>query len=253
MLARLGRAADAREAEGEEQLARQKGSKRLRKKEKGMQIKFLGHAAFLISATDGTRVITDPYKSGAFGNNIRYGEIREKADLVTVSHSHDDHGYVEGLPGKPEVVRASGMRKAKGIEFVGISTSHDERGGRERGQNTVFCFTVDSVRLCHLGDLGHQLDQRKAKEIGPMDVLFVPVGGLFTIDADGATAVCEALNPRVVIPMHFKTDRCGFALASVEEFLRGKQNVRRVGGSTVELRKEDLPTTRQIIVLEPAL
>ncbi len=218
-----------------------------------MEIKFLGHAAFLITAESGTRIITDPYKSGSFGNNIRYAEIREVAELVTISHEHEDHGYVAGLPGQPEVLRGPGTRTARGIEFVGIATSHDEKGGSERGENTVFCFTVDGVRLCHLGDLGHMLDASTAREIGSADVLFVPVGGVFTIGSKGAAAVGKALSPKLTIPMHFKTDRCGFPLASVEDFIRGKNNVRRVGGSTVEVRKDDLPTSPQIIVLEPAL
>lgn len=218
-----------------------------------MQIKFLGHAAFLITAEDGTKIITDPYKSGSFGNSIRYGEIREVADVATVSHEHEDHGYVEGLPGTPQVVREAGAHNVGGMEFVGISTSHDEHGGRERGGNTIFCFTVDGVRLCHLGDLGHRLDPPKAREIGPVNVLFVPVGGVFTIDPEGAAAVCEELGPRLIIPMHFKTDRCGFALAPVEDFVRGKENVRRVGGSTMEVTKDELPTSPRIAVLEPAL
>jgi len=218
-----------------------------------MQIKFLGHAAFLVTAEDGPRIVTDPYKSGSFGNNIRYGEIREEADLVTVSHEHEDHGHVAGLPGTPQVVRGPGTLNAGGVEFVGISTSHDESGGSERGESTVFCFTVDGVRLCHLGDLGHRLDPSTARQIGSVDVVFVPVGGVFTIDPEGAAAVCKDLNPRLIIPMHFKTDRCGFPLAPVEDFVRGKENVRRVGGSTVEVRKDELPASAQIVVLEPAL
>jgi len=213
-----------------------------------MKIKWLGHASFMITSEAGIKIITDPYASG---ESLRYGEIKESADIVTVSHEHGDHNNVAAVKGNPEVVR--GTAKVKEVEFKGIPTYHDNVGGNQRGKNTIFCFEVDGIRVCHLGDLGHQLSDKQVAEIGRVDILLVPVGGFYTIDANVATVVCNQLTPKVIIPMHYATDKCRFPIASVDEFLRGKGNIDRPDASEVEFKKGELPTTTQIIVLKSAL
>lgn len=215
-----------------------------------MKIKWLGHACFLISSKGGLRVITDPY---AAGGGIDYSPIRETADVVVVTHDHGDHNNVSAVQGKPEVVKGSGTRTAKGIHFRGIATFHDASNGQQRGLNTVFCFTMDDLKLCHLGDLGHVLGPAQLTEIGAVDILFVPVGGFFTIDAILASQVCDQLKPKVVLPMHFKTPRCGYPIAGVESFLKGKKNVRKATGSEVEFERDKLPAATEIVLLQPAL
>ncbi|MCJ7670289.1 MAG: MBL fold metallo-hydrolase [Dehalococcoidia bacterium] len=215
-----------------------------------MKVKWLGHACFLITSRDGLRVITDPY---AVGGGINYSPIKETADVVVVSHDHDDHSNVSTVQGKPEVVKGSGKKTAKGIQFKGIATYHDDSQGKRGGANTVFRFDVDDTRLCHLGDLGHVLSPEQVTEIGAVDILFVPVGGFFTIDAPVASQVCDQLKPKVVIPMHFKTPKCAYPIAGVEDFLKGKKNVRKVGGSEVEFERGKLPAVTEIVLLQPAL
>ena len=215
-----------------------------------MKIKWLGHASFLITSRDGLRVITDPY---TVGGGIDYSPIRETADVVVVSHDHSDHNNVSTVQGKPEVVKGSGKKTAKSIQFKGVGTSHDAAQGKQRGTNTVFCFTIDDMRLCHLGDLGHVLGPGQVTEIGAVDILFVPVGGFFTIDASVASQVCDQLKPKIVIPMHFKTAKCAYPLAGVEDFLKGKKNVRKAPGSEAEFEREKLPAATEIVVLQPAL
>lgn len=215
-----------------------------------MKVKWLGHACFLITSKGGVRIITDPY---AVGGGINYSPIEETADIVVVSHGHSDHNNVSAVRGTPEVVEGSGTRTAKGIQFRGIATYHDTSQGKERGPNTVFCFNVDDIRLCHLGDLGHMLSPEQITEIGAVDILFVPVGGFYTIDASVASQVCDKLKPKVAIPMHFKTPKCAYPIAGVEDFLKGKENVKRVGESEVELEREELPATTEIVLLQPAL
>jgi len=215
-----------------------------------MKVKWLGHACFLITSRDGLRVITDPY---AVGGGINYSPIKETADVVVVSHDHDDHSNVSAVQGKPEVVKGDGKKTAKGIQFRGIATYHDASQGTQRGPNTVFCFTIDDIRLCHLGDLGHVLGSEQVTEIGAVDILFVPVGGFFTIDAPVASQVCDQLKPKIVIPMHFKTPKCAYPIAGVEDFLKGKKNVRKVAGSEVEFGREKLPAATEIVLLQPAL
>lgn len=215
-----------------------------------MKIKWLGHSTFLITAGDGTRIITDPYCEGM---GLSYGAITEAADMVTVGHKHPDHDNVSAVKGNPQVIDGAGSQRAKGIEFKGIDTYHDPSAGQERGSNTVFCFNVDGVRVCHLSDLGHQLSEQQVAEMGGVDVLLIPVGGTYTIDAATASQLCDRLKPRVAIPMHYKTDKCAFPLSGVEDFLKGKARVKRMDASEVELKKEQLPEATEVIVLQHAL
>ncbi len=217
-----------------------------------MKVKWIGHACFAITGSDGTVVVTDPYEPGGFGGAVGYGPIPVEPDIVTVSHGHEDHGYVQGLRGNPIIVKEGGASKAKGMKFDLHKSFHDTGHGAERGSNNIICFTVDGVRVCHLGDLGHELDAATAGAIGDVDVLLVPVGGFFTIDAAVATSVVETLNPRVVVPMHYKTDKCGFPIDTVEPFIKGKPNVERTGSTEFDVDKDSLPQQTKIVVLEPA-
>lgn len=213
-----------------------------------MKIKWLGHATFLITSDTGTRIITDPYLPT---DELRYGEINEAADIVTVSHDHFDHNNVAAVKGKPEVVRVT--TEVKGIKFRGISTCHDESQGEQRGKNTIFCFELDGIKICHLGDLGHLLTDKQVLEIGKVAMLLIPVGGFYTIGASIASQVCNQLKPMVIIPMHFKTDRCHLPIATVEEFLKGKTGVTRPDSSEVEFKRGELPANTRIVILKPAL
>ena len=215
-----------------------------------MKVKWLGHSCFLVTSKGGVRIVTDPY---AVGGGIDYSPIKETADVVVVTHGHDDHNNISAVQGKPEVVRGDGTKTAKGIQFKGIATYHDASQGTQRGPNTVFCFTVDDISLCHLGDLGHVLSPGQVNEIGAVDILFIPVGGFYTIDAVVASQVREQLKPRIAIPMHFKTPKCAYPIAGVEDFLKGKKGVRKVIGSEMEFEREDLPTATEIVLLQPAL
>jgi len=213
-----------------------------------MKIKWLAHAAFLITADSGTRIITDPYK---VEDNLKHSEIKEASDIVTISHAHSDHNNVAAVRGNPRVVQDTS--EVKDIKIKSIPTAHDDTGGTQRGKNTVFCFEVDGINVCHTGDLGHLLTEEQAAAIGKVDVLILPVGGHFTIDAKAAGRVCDQLKPKVIIPMHFKTDKVVLPIAGVDVFLEGKNNVTRSDGSEIELKAGDLPDNARIIVLKPAL
>jgi L-ascorbate metabolism protein UlaG (beta-lactamase superfamily) len=215
-----------------------------------MKVKWLGHACFLITSKDGLKVLTDPY---AVGGGINYAPIKETADIVLVSHGHDDHSNVSAVQGKPEVVKGDGIKTVKGIQYKGIAAYHDEAQGGQRGPNTIFYFTLDGIKLCHLGDLGHLLSPDQVNEIDAVDILFIPVGGFFTIDAPAASQVCDQLKPKVVIPMHFKTSKCAYPIAGVEDFIKGKKNVKRVEDSEVDFEQEKLSATTEIVLLRPAM
>ncbi len=215
-----------------------------------MKIRWLGHSSFLITSATGTRLITDPYVTGG---NLSYGEIKESADIVTVSHGHHDHNNVAVVQGNPEVVSEAVTVEIKGIKFKGIPSYHDDAGGKMRGTNIIFGFEIDGIRVCHLGDLGHRLSDEQVAELGKVDILLIPVGGFYTIDARVATEVGNQLKPRVIIPIHFRTDRYSGPLVGVDEFLRGKKDVSRLDISEVEFKAGQLPTSTQIVVLKPAL
>ena len=215
-----------------------------------MKIKWLGHASFLITSESGVRIITDPYQSGG---ELKYQPVTEVADIVTVSHDHFDHNQVATVRGNPEVVSGAGTKEVKGIRFRGVPCAHDEEGGKLRGANFIFCFGVDGVKVCHLGDLGHPLSAEQLQEIGAVDVVLIPVGGFYTIDAKVASDVCLKLKPKLVIPMHFKNERCAFPISGVDDFLLGKEDISRLDSSEVEVKREELPPSTRIIVLKPAL
>jgi L-ascorbate metabolism protein UlaG (beta-lactamase superfamily) len=218
-----------------------------------MKIKWYGHAAFLITSDQGTKIIIDPYEPGAFGGQLSYGKIKDQVDIVLTTHDHADHNYTKDLPGTPQIVKGSGPKMAKGISMKGISTYHDPSQGSERGANTIFTLKIDNIQLCHLGDLGHLLSDKELAEIGPVDILLIPVGGFFTIDPKEATRVAEQIKPKIVIPMHFKTAKCGFPIAPVEDFLKGKTNTKRPKASEATFDKATLPQQMEIVVLEHAL
>ncbi len=215
-----------------------------------MKITWLGHAAFLLE-TQGLKIVTDPYDHN--DDRIGYGPITIPVDIVTISHDHADHNYAKDLRGNPQPVKGSGTFDVKGITFTGIETHHDSTTGSQRGGNTIFVIRAEGMNLCHAGDLGHTLSGDKIEAIGPVDILLIPVGGFYTIDAAEATKVMEDLNPKLVIPMHFKTGVLDFPITGVDAFLEGKSNVRRQGSSEIEVTEQTLPGKREIVVLEHLL
>jgi L-ascorbate metabolism protein UlaG (beta-lactamase superfamily) len=217
-----------------------------------MKLKWIGHSCFLLTADSGATLLTDPYDASSYSGAIRYQPIDLAPDVVTMSHGHADHAGIEQLGGDPVVLKAPGLREIEGFTIKGISTFHDTEYGATRGDNTVFRISADGITICHLGDLGHVLEASQVAEIGDVDVLLVPVGGTFTIDAGGATRVWQQLGPPVTIPMHFLNEKNSLRLETVDRFLAGKPDVERPGVSELTLEKEKLPASPKIVLLEPA-
>ena len=213
-----------------------------------MKIKWVGHACFLIEGKEG-RVMTDPY-----GESIPYRPPDYTADVITVSHDHFDHNAVERVKGSPTVIRGEGTHSASGIHFQGIASFHDESGGAKRGTNTIFAFEMEGLKMAHLGDLGEALSDEQMAALAEVEVLFVPVGGHFTIGPDEAAALVKRLpNLKVVIPMHFKTDSVDFPIEPVDRFLEEMGSYERPETSQVEITPESLREGKRVIVLEHAL
>ncbi len=217
-----------------------------------MKVKWLGHSAFLLTSDSGVRVLTDPYRSGSYDGAVAYKPIKEKADVVTASHRHDDHYCLEGLPEGYQCVTEAGRHTVAGLSITGFKSYHDTSRGEDRGSNIIFVIEMDGIRVCHLGDLGHTLSDEEAAAIGRVDVLLVPVGGLYTIGPKEAVNVMKALSPSVTIPMHFKTEALGFPIKPVDDFLSLAGDSMRPGTTETEIRQEDL-SGRRVIVLEHEL
>ncbi|MHB8730276.1 MAG: MBL fold metallo-hydrolase [bacterium] len=216
-----------------------------------MKITYLGHATFLIEG-DGTKVLIDPY-----GEKVGYPIPSVDADAVLVSHEHDDHTNVAMAKGKPPVVRglADGDWRKIVKEPVGkvsvssVPTYHDDTQGSQRGRNTVFILETEGLRVVHLADLGHLLDDSQVKAIGHPDVVMIPVGGYYTIDAAQAKQVLDGLQPRVVIPMHYKTEvNAGWPIGDLNGFLGVIGQTKNVGHS-VTVDRAKLPKTREVWVM----
>jgi L-ascorbate metabolism protein UlaG (beta-lactamase superfamily) len=214
-----------------------------------MKIEWLAHASFLVTSKNNLKLVTDPYHNGP---GFHYRPINETADIVTKSHDHGDHSNTGAVKGNPEIVDKAGAQTVKGLVIKGIPTFHDEAKGSKRGINLIFCFTMDDITVCHLGDLGHLLDPKQLADLGAVDVLIIPVGGYFTIDAKEATAVTQSIKPKLVFPMHYKTAKTDLPIHPIDEFLIGKTKIQKVNSSEYELTKETLPEETEIIVLQPA-
>ncbi len=209
-----------------------------------MEIIWLGHSCFRIKEK-GVVLITDPYDS-----TIGYSLGEPKANIVTSSHSHPGHSFVAGIGDEPRVVRGPGEYEIANVFITGISTFHDAEKGKKWGKNTVYLIEMDEITICHLGDLGHALSSEQVEKMSGVEVLMVPVGGLCTIDAIAAAEVVRLLEPRVVIPMHFKTDAVSFDLEPVANFLKemGMKQISPEPG--LSLTKSTLPDETRIVVLD---
>ncbi|OGC91878.1 hypothetical protein A2876_03960 [Candidatus Amesbacteria bacterium RIFCSPHIGHO2_01_FULL_48_32b] len=212
-----------------------------------MEVTYLGHSSFRIKGKTAV-IVTDPYDEncGKFPKDV-------SADIVTVSHDHSDHNNIKSLSSS-FIVHGPGEYEVKGVSIIGVHTWHDEKLGAERGANTVYVIEIDGMRVAHLGDLGHKLSQEQIDEMGPVDVVMVPVGGVYTIDAATAGNVVKQVDPWMVIPMHYQQaglDSAAFGkLTGVGEFLKemGKTDVQAIPKLVISVDR--LPTEQQVVVLE---
>lgn len=207
-----------------------------------MLIQWLGHACFLIQSDTGNRVLTDP-----FNEKVGYPLPHVEADIVTVSHQHFDHNAVTVVRGRPKVIQEPGEHRIAEISVKGVSTFHDKEQGAKRGANIVFVINVDGLNVCHLGDLGHLLSREQLDRIGRVDVLLIPVGGTFTIDAAEAVQTVAAIEPRIAVPMHYKTAYMDFPITGVDEFTKHYDRVSHC--DRLEVTSDGLPEQTEVVVV----
>jgi L-ascorbate metabolism protein UlaG (beta-lactamase superfamily) len=203
-----------------------------------MRIRWHGHACFEVS--NGQVVVMDPHD----GRSIGIPPPRVKADIALVSHNHFDHNSVRSVKGNNTRVYDKPGKFADGkMDILGVPSCHDDVGGAKRGPVILFKFAMEGIRFCHLGDLGCLLGEEELAAIGEVDVLFVPVGNIFTIDAVKAWQVITAINPQVAIPMHYRVGGLSISVKTIDPFLaeaKGKAEVINVG-NVIEFDRQDLP------------
>ena len=208
-----------------------------------MEITWLGHSCFKLKGKQAT-VITDPF-SPATGYTL--GKVT--ADIVTVSHPHPGHSYVQGVADEPRVLKSPGEYESAGVLTVGVHTYHDNEKGAQRGKNTAFVIDVDDVMICHLGDLGHVLTAEQVAEINGVDVLLIPVGNVSTIDAVQAAQIVRQLEPKIVIPMHYKTEAEKKDLETADRFLKEMGVKEAIAQPKLLVNKSSMPLTMQVVML----
>ena len=166
-----------------------------------MLITCMGHSQFLLEDRHGQRLVTDPFDA-----HTGYPMVPVRADCVTLSHAHGDHSCVEKVTGAPVVLRESGTHSPlPDVRITGIPSFHDDERGAKRGANLLMLIEMDGLRVLHCGDLGHLPDEEILRGAGRVDILLIPVGGFFTIDAEAAMETCRLFAPRVIVPMHYRT------------------------------------------------
>jgi L-ascorbate metabolism protein UlaG (beta-lactamase superfamily) len=238
-----------------EEMAKGKGMKETEgAPEKEILLQYLGHSSFLLQA-DELSVLMDPYSP-----DVGYGALQLKADLVTASHEHLDHNYVAAVP-EAKVLRgltsdALGWEDisftAGDLTVTNLPTYHDGSSGKLRGRNSAFIFDLPDFRLVHLGDLGHLLSESDLEKLAPVDILLIPVGGHYTIDAGEAKEIIEQVKPKVAIPMHYRLEATrNWPIAGLDEFIAGLENVKKVGKKPLSFKAGQLPENTEIWVMEP--
>jgi L-ascorbate metabolism protein UlaG (beta-lactamase superfamily) len=197
-----------------------------------MKIQWLGHSAFKLTESTGTTVVTDPYHP-----YVGFDMEKIKCDAVTISHNHKDHSYKDAISGKFQLINTLGAFEINGIHISSVQSFHDNENGKKRGKNLIFKFRIDGVDVCHMGDIGEDCSPELAEAIGNVNVLMIPIGGKFTINAEKAFEYVDLLMPDVVIPMHYKTENLQFDLEKIDDFVDyfDEDNIIRVEGDTIEV------------------
>ncbi|MBU0598159.1 MBL fold metallo-hydrolase [Patescibacteria group bacterium] len=211
-----------------------------------MYITWLGQACFKIQGKEAT-IITDPFEP-KIGLNMPH----LKADVVTVSHDHYDHNNVKAISGQPFVIDTPGEYEIKNILIQGIPSWHDDKEGAERGANIIYIFVFEEIKIAHLGDLGTTLSQEQLEKIEGVDILLIPVGGVYTIDGKKAAEVISQIEPRIVIPMHYKIPKLKEKINNEDLFCKEMGIKNDNVEQRLKITKKDLPVEEtKIIFLKP--
>jgi L-ascorbate metabolism protein UlaG (beta-lactamase superfamily) len=213
-----------------------------------MEITYIGHSCFKIKGKDLT-IIIDPYDP----DDVGYKLPKLEADVLLISHEHLDHNYREGVAGYRLLIDAPGEYETGGTFIYGIETFHDKKAGSERGKNIMYLIEIDGFNILHTGDLGHELSKETLEKIPNVDVLLVAVGGMYTINAEGASDIISELEPGIVVPMHYYVNEKDGKMDKLDKFLdeMGSDGKAKREEKLKLTTKNDIPEETTVVVLEP--
>ena len=215
-----------------------------------MNIQYYGHSCFKISTKPGGRATEDVvFFFDPFDKSIGLKPPFGQANVVFVSHHHRDHSNVSVLKGNPTIIETAGEFSVKGMNVIGFEAFHDDKEGAERGKSTVFVIETEELRICHLGDLGGDLSSEQMGKIGTIDILFIPIGGTYTIDGKKAAEIARKIEPRMIIPMHYKINGSTIKLSDEKEFCAEMGNCPKEKVNKFTLKKKDLEEKSLEVVL----
>ncbi len=211
-----------------------------------MIITWTGHSCFKIqdkAGSDGTTLATDP-----FDKSIGLKAPSFEADIVTISHDHYDHNNIKAIRGNPFVINGAGEYDVKGVTIYGVESYHDNQEGKERGNNIIYRIEMSDISITHLGDLGHVLDNKQLDVLAGTDILLIPVGGKYTVDAKKAVEVIAQIEPRIVIPMHYRVPGLKLDIDRVEKFIK-EIGIKPTEEEKLKISKKDLPAEDMELVV----
>ena len=215
-----------------------------------MQIQYYGHSCFKLTAkpagraTDDVTIFFDP-----FGKELGLRPPQGQTDIIFVSHEHHDHNNVDALKGDPVIIDTPGEYAVKGINVIGLDSFHDEKEGTERGHSTIFILEAEDLKICHLGDLGSDLSGKQLEEIDGVDILFVPIGGKYTIDGKKAAELVRKIEPIIVIPMHYKVAGSTMDISDEQAFCSAMGSCPKEKTAKLNIKKKDLEGKGMEVVL----
>lgn len=209
-----------------------------------MEIIWLGHSCFRIRGKEAT-IITDP-----FDKTLGYPQRKLAANIVTVSHSHPQHSFIEGVGDSHKIISRQGEYEIANVFINGVRTFHDDVRGEQRGKNIAFLIEIEEVKICHLGDLGHVPTSDQIEQLSGADILMVPVGGVSTLGAAKAAETISLLSPRLVIPMHFKTDVVMMELEPLDRFLKEMGLKEVTPQPKLNITRSTLPPETKVLILD---
>lgn len=213
-----------------------------------MQLIWYGHSCFMIKTNEGKRILIDP-----FDISLGYNSDFPKCDLITISHNHFDHSYINKINDNTKIINTYGSFDFDFLQLKGIKSFHDNCNGLKRGSNIIYIFKFDNLSLAHLGDLGHMPNISILNELSCLDLLLIPIGGNFTLNGSNAAKLCKLLMPRYVIPMHYKTPLTNIYLNDCKKFITSMNNITKINSNSINLLSLDFKknNTKTLLLKAP--